>query len=110
MRQGDIYWADLESTLDQEQQGLRPVVIISGNTMNKKLNLRIICPLTRKVKNLKGCVVLKKSRLNNLEADSEILPFHVRSVTISRLKTKIGEINSDELERIKGGLLEILTY
>lgn len=109
MRQRDIYWADLEPTFGQEQQGYRPVLIISGDTMNKKLNLRIICPLSSKVKNLKGCVILKKNKLNNLETDSEVLPFQVRSITTSRLKTKIGEINIDELERIKVGLFEMLT-
>jgi mRNA interferase MazF len=110
MRQCDIYWADLEPTIGQEQQGTRPVVIISGNALNNRLRMRIVCPLSGQIKHLKGCVVLKKNKINNLDSDSEVIPFQVRSIATARLKTKIGEITSDQLEQIKIGLSEILTY
>jgi mRNA interferase MazF len=110
MKQCDIFWADLEPTTGQEQRGLRPVVIISGNTLNKKLKIRIVCPLSSQVKNLKGCIVLKKDNIKNLDVNSEVLPFQVRSIATSRLKSKIGEISADELEKIKFGLMEMLTF
>ena len=44
MLQKDIYWANLNPTKGNEQKGERPVVIISGNTMNKNLGIFIICP------------------------------------------------------------------
>jgi mRNA interferase MazF len=110
MKQGDIFWAELEPTIGQEQRGSRPVVIISGNALNKKLRIRIICPLSSRIKHLKGCVILKKNKKNNLETDSEVIPFQVRSVSITRLKAKIGEITPEELAQIKTGLFEILQY
>lgn len=50
MFQKDIYWADLNPTKGKEQKGKRPVVIISGNTMNKNLGIFIICPNTHHIK------------------------------------------------------------
>ena len=110
MKQCDIYWADLEPTKGQEQQGTRPVVVISGNAINKILRIRIVCPLSSQIKNLKGCVILKKNNVNNLDSDSEVIPFQVRSIATMRLKTKIGEITLEQLEEIKTGLSEMLTY
>ena len=110
MKQGDIYWAELEPTKGQEQQGTRPVVIISGNALNNKLRMRIVCPLSSQIKHLKGCVILKKNKINNLGSDSEVIPFQVRSIATVRLRTKIGEITPQQLEQIKTGLSEMLTY
>jgi mRNA interferase MazF len=110
MKQCDIYWADLEPTKGQEQQGTRPVVIISGNAINNRLGMRIVCPLSGKIKYLKGCVILRKNNINNLDSDSEVIPFQVRSIATMRLKAKIGEITLEQLEQIKTGLSEMLTY
>ena len=50
MLQKDIYWANLDPIKGKEQKGKRPVVIISGNTMNKNLGIFIICPISSKIK------------------------------------------------------------
>jgi mRNA interferase MazF len=110
MKQGDIFWADLEPTIGQEQQGTRPVVIISGNALNRQLKIRIVCPLSTQIKNLKGCVILNKDKINNLDTTSEVLSFQVRALSSERLRNKMGEITSEQLEMIKKGLAEILTY
>jgi mRNA interferase MazF len=110
MKQGDIFWADLEPTIGQEQRGSRPVVIISGNALNKKLRIRIVCPLSSQIKHLKGCVIVKKNKINNLETDSEVIPFQVRAISTGRLRTKMGEITAEQLEQIRNGLFEMLIY
>lgn len=40
----EIWLADLDPTEGFEQAGKRPVLIISGNAMNSKSGLVIICP------------------------------------------------------------------
>jgi len=110
MKQGDIFWADLEPTIGQERQGTRPVVIISGNALNRQLKIRIVCPISTQIKNLKGCVILNKDKINNLDTTSEVLSFQVRALSSERLRNKMGEITSEQLEMIKKGLAEILTY
>ena len=110
MRQGEIWFANLNPTKGSEQSGFRPLVIISGNMLNEHLKVVITCPLTTKIKNYKGNVVLEPNDHNKLTQPSEILTFHIRSVSKERLVRKIGSINSDELAIIKQGLDDILRY
>jgi mRNA interferase MazF len=86
------------------------VVIISGNAMNDHLGIYIVCPLSSKVKQYAGCVILEKGRESGLEEDSELLTFQVRTIAGSRLIRKLGEISPACLSRIRQGLIEILTY
>jgi mRNA interferase MazF len=70
----------------------------------------MICPLSSKVKNYPACVVLKKNSRNGLSQDSEVLTFHMRTISKDRLIKKIGEISGDQLEEIFSGLSDILRY
>lgn len=110
MKQKDIYWADLEPIIGQEQGGVRPVVIISGNTMNKNFGISIACPLSSQIKNYKSCVIVKKNSINKLKTDSEIITFQIRTVSQKRLKNKIGQISHEELKQVLIGLQKIFTY
>ena len=110
MRQGEIWNANLSPVKGSEQSGFRPVVIISGNVLNQYLKIVICCPLTTKIKNYKGNIILHPDSMNNLKKPSEILTFHIRSITKERLKKKLGKISSKELEEIKSGLNDLLKY
>jgi mRNA interferase MazF len=110
MKQGEIWMANLNPSEGSEQRGIRPVVIISGNAMNNNLAISIVCPLTAKVKNYAGCLVLTKDAVNGLDQDSEVITFQVRTVAHARLIRKTGHVTSAQLEKIKSGLGEILKY
>ena len=110
MRQRDIYLANLNPSKGGEQRGIRPIVIISGNAMNKNLGIFIICPLTTKIKKYAPCVLLKKNKLNKLQDNSEIITFQIRTIAKERLIKKIGEISQQELEEIWYKINEIARY
>lgn len=110
MRQGEIWYANLNPTKGSEQAGLRPVVVVSGNLLNQHLNIVIVVPLTTKVKRYKGNPVLMPTQTNGLQTESEMLVFHIRSVSKDRLVRKIGNIESSELDRAVKTLNEILKY
>jgi mRNA interferase MazF len=110
MLQGELWYANLSPTKGSEQAGLRPVVIISGNLLNEYLNIVICCPLTTKIKNYKGDLVLEPSKTNGLKQTSEILTFHIRSISKERLTKKIGKISAGEVKELKKYLNEILEY
>jgi mRNA interferase MazF len=110
MKQGEIWMADLNPVKGSEQRGIRPVVIISGNAMNDNLGICIVCPLTTRMKNYAGCLVLVKDDLNGLEQDSEVITFQVRTVSHERLISKTGSITEELLVKIKNGLVEVLRY
>jgi mRNA interferase MazF len=110
MKQREIWIADLNPVKGSEQQGMRPVVIVSGNAMNDNLGICIICPLTSKIKNYAGGIVLNKDLINGLEQNSEVITFQIRSISKQRLIRKLGELTKVQLDTIKAGLNEILTY
>lgn len=78
--------------------------------MNQYLNLVIVCPLTSKIHNYKGNVVLLPDALNNLSEPSEVLLFHIRSVSKDRLKRKIGVVKGEITSELKQGLNDLLRY
>ena len=108
MRQCEIWFADLEPTRGSEQAGRRPVVIISGNTLNDALPIVIICPISSKVKLYPTCVTLRANRANGLRKDGEVISFQVRAITKKRLTKRIGRISQGELQDIVKGLFVAL--
>jgi mRNA interferase MazF len=110
MRQGEIWYANLNPSKGSEQAGFRPVVIVSGNLLNEHLPVVIVMPLTTKIKNYKGNPVLKPSKVNGLKNESEMLVFHIRSVSKDRLVEKLGNTEPSELEGAVKTLNDILRY
>ncbi|NVJ86990.1 MAG: type II toxin-antitoxin system PemK/MazF family toxin [Algoriphagus sp.] len=109
MKQGEIWYADINPVRGSEQAGYRPVAILSGNLMNRYLNLVIIAPLTSKIKNYKGNPILKPSPTNGLKQDSEILIFQLRSVSKEHLIEKVGELTKVELSQALETLNDLTT-
>lgn len=112
MQQGEIWYTNtnLNPTKGSEQRGYRPIVIISGNMLNRYLNVVITCPLTTKIKNYKGNPILSPSKKNGLKKKSEMLIFHIRSISKDRFVEKIGTINSKELEQTLNTLNDLMRY
>ncbi|MGB0879258.1 MAG: type II toxin-antitoxin system PemK/MazF family toxin [Polaribacter sp.] len=110
MKQGEIWELYLNPTKGSEQNGRRPAVIISGNMLNKYLQVVIVCPMTTSIKNYKGNLIIEPNEINGLPKVSEVLTFHVRSVSKTRLDKKIGKIPISDVEIIKKTLNDILKY
>jgi len=110
MKQGEILNANLNPTRGSEQAGFRPVVVVSGNLLNEHLNIVIVVPLTTKIKKYKGNPILVPSPANGLKHESEMLVFHIRSVSKDRLVKKIGKIESSEVATSIKTLNDILKY
>lgn len=110
MRQGEIWKVNLNPIRGSEQAGLRPVLIISGNLLNTHAAVVIACPLTSKIKNYHGNVILQPNKTNGLKSKSEILTFHIRSISKDRLIEKMGNITDREFGQVKKCLGDILRY
>lgn len=110
MNQKEIWLSNLNPVVGSEQSGLRPVVIISGQSMNENYSVVIICPLTTKIKTYMGCPVIQPSEKNNLKHTSQAIPFQIRTLSKLRLKKNLGVITDLELQKIKEGLFLFLQY
>jgi len=53
---------------------------------------------------------LKKDEIIGLEQNSEVITFQIRAISKERLIRKLGKLTKIELEAVKLGLNEILTY
>ena len=85
-QRGEIYLADLGETLDSEQSGIRPVLIISNNIGNIKSSIVTIVPLTTKNKCLPVHVSIGVQY--GLKTNSCALTEHTRSISKRRFFTQ----------------------
>jgi len=108
MKRGEVYWADLAPRSGSEQQGRRPVVVISHNAFNQTQNWRsiIVVPLSTSVKQAgRGpSAVLLPQGAAGLGKDSVALCHQVTTLDRSKLTQRIGELNSTELSQVENGL------
>ncbi len=110
MKKGEIWDSFFDPMLGSEQSGRRPAVIITGNLVNDNVRTVIVCPLTSKLKEYKGNLILNPNDKNGLDKTSEVMTIHVRSLSKERLKRKIGEISESEMAVIIESLDKIIRY
>ncbi len=86
------------------------MVILSGNLLNTYLKVVITALFTTKIKNYKGNPIIEPNYHNGLEEISELLIFHICSVSKERLIKRVGAISKSELDLSIKTLNEILKY
>jgi len=92
MNQYDIYLADLNPAIGREQQGKRPVLIISNNYENL-LDVVTVIPITSLKKNRK--VYPNEFLLSHeLEKPSILLCQQIRTISKQRLVKRLTTINN----------------
>jgi mRNA interferase MazF len=103
MRQYEIYLVNLDPTIGYEIQKTRPCVIVSPDEMNKHIGTIIIAPMTTEshkyptrleinLQNKKGWIVLDQ----------------IRTIDKQRLIKKVGEIDENDVQKIKEIIMEML--
>ena len=103
IKQKDIVLIDLNPTRGNEQKGMRPAVVISGNAFLVS-GMAIVCPLTSKIKKYEGNIVIKPHKENGLSEISEVLVNQIRTISQDRITKVLGEVSDRELGNIFEGL------
>jgi mRNA interferase MazF len=104
---GEIRWANLNPTLGHEQTGLRPVLVLSNDVFNEKLQIVIAVALTSKQPRF-GFPLALEINSTDLPKKSWALMGQIRTLSVERIGKKIGLISIEELEEIIEGLNEII--
>ena len=97
MRMFDIYYANLsKNTIQSEQGGIRPVIIIQNDMGNKYSPTVIVLPITSEItkENLPTHCINHKTDKNGLKVDSMVLAEQIRVIDKSRLLNKIGYLSN----------------
>jgi mRNA interferase MazF len=106
IRQGDIYWIDLD---DPKGSGLgyrHPHVVVQNNVFNgSRIGTVVVCALTSNVKraDAPGNVLLKKGEAN-LKKDSVVNISQLVTVDKDDLLEKIGAVSPTRVREIVAGI------
>lgn len=110
IRRGDVLLARLdtpeEPTEGSEQQGTRPVVVVSRDAINKSSPVVIVVPLTdraNKTKIYPSQVILKAGE-GGLARESVALGEQVRAISTKRLIKQLGHLAPHSITAIAAAL------
>jgi len=108
LRRGEVYWADLAPRSGSEQQGRRPVIVVSNDVLNliQNWNSIIVVPLsTSAIQRRRGpSVILLSQGAAGLRKDCVALCHQVTTLDRSKLAQRIGQLSLIELKRVENGL------
>jgi mRNA interferase MazF len=104
---GDIVWADLDPAQGAEQQGHRPVIVVSENIFNEKSGTVIAMAITSQEPKAGFPLTLELSS-KKLPKQSWVKISQIRTLSVKRLGGKIASATHDELKQLLEGLNEIL--
>lgn len=111
IERGDIWIATLNPTQGSEQAGTRPVIIFQENTISQFTTTIITIPLTTNLKrsSLPSCLLIPQKE-GGLNQDSVALGHQLRVLDKSRLRRKIGQLNSEIINQLERVVLLTLGY
>jgi mRNA interferase MazF len=104
---GDIYWAELDPTIGNEQAGRRPVLIISNNVFNERSGTVIALAVTSQEPRAPFPLTAELSN-RDLPKRSWVKIGQIRTLSTERLSRKIGKASPADIEHIVEGLNEII--
>jgi mRNA interferase MazF len=107
MKKGEIWLVELPTTNGHEQEGYRPAMVLA----EAEANIAIIVPFTSNLQALRfpDAIEVKPSNGNGLSAISVALIFQVRAIDKKRLKTKIGELETQLIKNLDAILKRLLS-
>ena len=105
IKRGEIYYADLSPVVGSEQGGVRPVLIVQNDVGNKHSPTVIAAAITSQREKTKLPTHISLDAVNcGLAKDSVVLLEQVRTLDKKRLKERMGELDSTDMQRVDGAL------
>ena len=104
---GDIVWAELSSTTGNEQQGLRPVLVLSHQVFNERSGTVIAVALTSQ-KPKAGFPLTLEIENKKLPKQSWVKISQIRTLSVECIGKKIGSASEEDVGFVLEGLFEII--
>jgi len=111
MKQGEVWLLNLDPTIGAEIKKIRPVIIVSDDSLGK-LPLKVIVPITdwkERYDIAPWMIRIDQNSKNGLTKESSADCFQVRSVSQERFVKKLGYISDIEMDEIRIGLSKVLS-
>ena len=106
IRQGDIFWIDLDDPVGSEPGYRHPYVVIQNNLYNQsRLNTVVVCELTSNLKraNIPGNVLLDPGEAG-LPRQSVVIVSQIFTVDKSQLEDYLGTLSDRRIRQIIKGI------
>ena len=108
---GEVWLANLNPTQGSEQGGTRPVIVFQNNIISKFSTTIITIPLTTNLRRAKlPSSLFIASGQGGLEKDSVALCHQLRVIDLTRLKKKLGQLDSRIILDLETKILLTLGY
>lgn len=105
IKRGDIYYADLSPVVGSEQGGIRPVLIVQNDVGNKYSPTVIAAAITSQKYKTKLPTHISVDAVDcGLQKDSIVLLEQVRTLDKKRLKERMGNLPTDEMNKVNRAL------
>ena len=108
MKRGEMYWAVLAPRSGSEQQGRRPVIVVSHDGFNQTAAWRsvIVVPISSSGKhaNREPTVVSLPKNTGGLKKPSAALCHQVTTLDRAKLTRRIGSLTPSFMEHLEAGL------
>ncbi len=106
---GDLIVVDLEPTIGHEIRKARPCVVVQRDAFNRYGSTTIVCPVTDAKGRAETIVeILIPATVGGATKDSLVRCDQVRTVSVERLRSRLGSVPPDVMERIDSGLRRML--
>jgi mRNA interferase MazF len=99
---GGIYWANLEPTIGSEQQGRKPILVVSIDAFNQNSQTAIAFAITSKKPKVTYPLVYKLPK-DLLPKQSWVKISQIRTLDSQRLDKQIAQIEEEDLSKIMAG-------
>ena len=106
VQRGEVYRANLHPTEGAEQDGVRPVLIVSRDAINRSSPVVIIVPLTDAANKTKvyPSHVRFKAGTAGLSMDSIAVCEQIRAISKTRLKQRLGNLSRSDMTAIEAAM------
>ena len=104
---GEIRWADLNPIRGREQAGLRPVLVLSHDVFNERSGTVIAVALTGQPQRA-GFPLTHELKSPKPAKRSWVKISQIRTLSVERIRTKLGRSSPEELALVVEGLNEII--
>ena len=103
MKRYEIRWASLDPSQGAEMSKTRPVVIVSLDALNARLQTVTVCPLTSQL----HPTWRSRLRVRCGRQPAEIAVDQIRTISKARLAAKIGTLSVDEAAALRRLITEM---
>jgi len=108
MKRGDVYWANLHPRSGSEQQGRRPVIIVSHDGFNATPEWASLIVVPCSTSHFQGkrklTVVALAQGTGGLPAECVALCHQITTLDRSKLAQRIGELPEPDLLAVEDGI------